>query len=575
MSEQLDAAIGDLIHGRMTRRQFVVRAMALGVSAGVIGALLQACQSGGGSSSPQATSFVINGPLEDGSGGTLVIGQESDMDVLDPALGTGAVTWRACLYSIYESLVTRELDNPSGVGGKIIPNIVDSVDQSSDGKVYTYHLHPGISFTDGTPFDATAVKWNVERQWDQSSLGRSNAPQFDPNAAGVRGWFWGPSKLQNIVIKDANTIVFELGAPFAEFVSGMIEAGLGTMGITSPKPWQTGGSAAIAAHPTGTGPFLFKERVVGDHVTLVKNPNYWNPATAAKADQIIFKILPDAATRVQALRSGDVHVIFAPPPTELESLQKSGFIVTARPNPHIWYLSLNAKEPYWQDKRVRQAFWMSINREGMAKDLLKNSALPGISVHGRTSEAWSDSAGYPAYDPTKAKQLMKDAGLGSGFDTTFQISTGGSGEMIPVPMAEWIASDAAKIGINIKLQQMEWITYLHTWAAGMTAGIGLNQQSWGMTSPFWPNLPLRTTSGLNVGHQPDTRFDGLMDEANSSLDPAVATAKYKAVDILNAQEMWFLPIVNDLAPVVISSKVKNFVHTPDWWWDFRKVWVKG
>src|SRR5579859_4938124 len=176
MSEQLDAAIGDLIHGRMTRRQFVVRAVALGVSAGVIGALLQACQSGG-STGTQATSFVVNGPLEDGSGGTLVIGQESDMDVLDPALGTGAVTWRACLYSIYESLVTRELDNPTGVGGKIIPNIVDSVDQSSDGTVYTYHLHPGISFTDGTPFDATAVKWNVERQWDQSSLGRANAPQ--------------------------------------------------------------------------------------------------------------------------------------------------------------------------------------------------------------------------------------------------------------------------------------------------------------------------------------------------------------------------------------------------------------
>ena len=77
-------------------------------------------------------------------------------------------------------------------------------------------------------------------------------------------------------------------------------------------------------------------------------------------------------------------------------------------------------------------------------------------------------------------------------------------------MAEWIASDAAKVGIRIKLQTMEWISYLHAWAGGMPAGIGLNQQSWGMTFMYWPNLPLRSTSGLNVGHQPNkqnlTRF---------------------------------------------------------------------
>ncbi len=574
MDAQIEGALTDLVHGRISRRQFVSRAAALGVSMSVIGALVQACSSGS-SSQPSATTFPVAGPTEAGSGGALLIGQESDMDVLDPALGTGAVTWRACLYSIYESLVERELNNPRGLTGAIVPSITDSVDRSADAKTYTFHLHPGITFTDGTPFDATAVKWNIERQWDQSGLGRRNAPQFDATAAAVRSWFWKPAQLQNIVIKDSQTIVFELAQPFSQFVSGMIEAGLGTMGISSPAIWQKYGNAGVANHPTGTGPFLFKERVVGDHVTIVKNPNYWNPSKAAKADEIVFKVLPDDASRVEALRSGDVHVIFAPPPTALASLRQEGFVITARPNPHIWYLQVNAHEPQWQKRQVRQAFWMSINRDGMVKSLLNNSALPGVSVHGRTSTAWSDSAGYPAYNPAKAKQLLSDAGYPNGFDATFQIPTGGSGEMIPVPMAEWIANDAAKIGIRIQLQQMEWISYLHAWAQGMTSSISMNQQSWGMTSPFWPNLPLRTTSVFNVGHQPDTRFDQLLDAADQTLDPSVADVKFRAVDRLNAQELWFLPIVNDLAPVPISPKVKNFVHTPDWWWDFRNVWVKG
>lgn len=345
--------------------------------------------------------------------------------------------------------------------------------------------------------------------------------------------------------------------------------------MSSPAVWKKSGTPGIAAHPVGTGPFLFESQTPGDQITIVRNPHYWNPEGAAKADKIIFKALTDPATRVAALRGGEVHVIFAPPAQELAGLQRDGFIVTARTNPHLWYMQLNAHEPYWKDRRVRQAFFMAINRAGMASHLLKNTALPAVSVNGRTCPSWTDKSGYPEYNPKLAKQLLAEAGYEKGFDTVFQIPTGGSGEMDPVPMAEWIAGDAARIGIRIRLQTMEWISYLHAWAGGMPAGIGMNQQSWGMTSIYWPNLPLRTTSGLNVGHQPDKRFDVLLDEANSALDENVAIAKYRAVDALNAQELWLLPIVNDLAPVVISPKLRNFVHSSDWWWDFKKVWVKA
>ena len=582
--QRIEEAVAKVLTGQLTRRKFMIRAAELGLTVSAAGAILAACaaktNTAAGSSGPSASgaagagSYPVSGEMGDGSGGTLILGQESDMDVLDPALGVGAVTWRTVLYQVYESLATRELNNPEGISGKIIPNITDSIDEAPDGTAYTFHLHPGIQFTDGTPFDGEAVKWNVERQWDQSPLGRTNPPHFDQNAAGVRSWFWAPSKLKNIVVVDPQTVRFELGGPFSEFVGGMIEAGLGTMGISSPAIWQKYGTPGIAEHPTGTGPFLFDSRVQGDNVTIVKNPKYWDPSRAAKLDKIIFKVLPDAATRVQALRAGEVHGIFAPPPSELESLRQAGFIVTARINPHLWYLSLNADEDYWKDVRVRQAFWLSIDRQGMATNLLKGTSLPAQNMTGRTSAAYSDTVKYPDYDPAKAKQLLADAGFKDGFDTVFQIPTGGSGEVMPVEMAEWIAANAAKVGIRIKLQTSEWITYLHDWGGGMKPGIGLNQMSWGMTSPYWLNLPLRS-NGFNVGHTKIEGMDDLLDAGNEALDPQAAAHAYQLADSLNGEQMWALPIINDLAPVVISPKVMNFVHTPDWWWDYRNVWVKS
>ncbi len=420
MANQVNDALTDLVRGKITRRAFVERLVALGVGGQAIGALLDST-----AALAAEAPYPMTGDMKEGSGGNLVVGQESNWDVLDPALGTGAVTWRTCLYQIYESLVSRDLDNPQGVGNAVVPRITKSIDQSSDGKTYTFHLQPGVSFTDGTPFDADAVIWNVERQWDQSKLGRKNAPQFDTTAAAVRSWFWSPAQLVEMVAPDKNTVVFRLAKPFSQFVSGMPEAGLGTMGICSPEVWKKSGTPGIAKTPIGTGPFLFESQVPGDTLVIAKNPKYWNPAQAAKADKITFKALPDAATRVAALRAGEVHVIFAPPTQELASLRQAGFIVTARVNPHLWYLQLNANEPYWKDARVRQAFFMSINRAGMASQLLKNTVLPAVSLNGRSCPSWTDKAGYADYDPAGAKKLLAEAGYEKGFDTTFQIPTGG------------------------------------------------------------------------------------------------------------------------------------------------------
>jgi peptide/nickel transport system substrate-binding protein len=211
----------------------------------------------------------------------------------------------------------------------------------------------------------------------------------------------------------------------------------------------------------------------------------------------------------------------------------------------------------------------------MAKNLLRGTSLPAQNMTGRTANIYPHDVRYPAYNPDKAKALLAEAGYKNGFSTVFRIPTSGSGEVIPVPMAEWIANNAKKVGINIKIETMEWITYLHDWGTGLKPGIGINQQSWGMTTPYWLNLPLRSTSGFNVGHAKIAGVDHALDMANRSLNTAEATKWYVRADALNAKALWSIPIINDLQPVVISPKVMNFVHSPDWWWDFRNVWVKS
>src|SRR5689334_3763171 len=111
MANKVNDALTDFVRGKVTRRSFVERLVALGVTMPVIGSFLDAT-----ASLAAESPYPVTGDVKEGSGGNLVIGQESNWDVLDPALGTGAVTWRTCLYQIYESLVSRDLDNPQGIG---------------------------------------------------------------------------------------------------------------------------------------------------------------------------------------------------------------------------------------------------------------------------------------------------------------------------------------------------------------------------------------------------------------------------------------------------------------------------
>jgi len=150
----------------------------------------------------------------------------------------------------------------------------------------------------------------------------------------------------------------------------------------------------------------------------------------------------------------------------------------------------------------------------------------------------------------------------------------------PVAMAEWIQRDLAKVGIRVKLETFDWITYLAKMFQGLRPGHGAYQLSWGMTSNFWIDIVARSTrqpdKGVNVGWYANPKVDGLLDTARVELDDKKRAAVYKQIDrIIMEEDASFFPICNDLNLVVLSPKVKGFVNPPEEWFQLWTPWVEA
>ena len=324
----------------------------------------------------------------------------------------------------------------------------------------------------------------------------------------------------------------------------------------------------------GTGPFRFVERVRGQRIVYERNPDYWNQPYPY-LDRIIWRPIPEPSTRVNALLGDEVDMIAAVPPDNVEQLRNEGYTLAMGAHPHIWWLNLNHNEKPFSDVNVRRALNMAIDKEGMAEKLLLGTALPAFSMISRTSAAfdrsWTDP--YP-YDPEGAKALLAEAGYPNGFETTLQTSTAGSGQILPVPMAEWIQRDLAKVGINAKLETFEWNTYVGIWVKGLQPGQGINQISWGTNSDFWLVHPLQSDSVISSGDINDPLIDELLEKMQRVTDMDDRINLARQIHDRERDQAHNVPIVNDKQPFAMSPKVKDFVRAADWMEDYKIVWLE-
>src|SRR5215471_8075951 len=319
---------------------------------------------------------------------TIAIGV--DPDTLDPMRQT-TTTVSNIVNMVIESL--GRVDET----GKIVPNLATAWQESPDSMSWTFTLRPGVTFTDGAPFDAAAVKASLERDFDPTSV----CPQCSVLAKAV----------SSVDVVDPGHVKLAMKSPLAaDVLLGLVS--LTNFGMVSPRVIQKGTPGyAQQEQPVGTGPYMLKERVKGDHVTLVRNDDYWGKRPTYL--QQVFLVVPDAATREALVRSGQAQVTVLPPVSDLPSLAKDPTVkvLMAQGDRAVFFAmdTLDKQQPLLQNVQVRQALNFASNRDAIVKSTLFQAAEPATSTMAPSIFGYCQVPNPYTYNPDLARSMLQNA----------------------------------------------------------------------------------------------------------------------------------------------------------------------
>jgi peptide/nickel transport system substrate-binding protein len=379
------------------------------------------------------------GPAAAQPAGTLLVGLVAEPVNLDPPQVTDLNSLRVAR-RIVETLVTFPEEST-----QIVPGLAESWTISKDGLTYTFKLRKGVKFHDGTPFNAEAVKFSIERQFN---------PEHPANKLGkypFANFFFGNVKA--VEAMDDSTVRFVLKEPRASFLAVLTSGAASIVSPTAVRKW----GADYPLNPVGTGPFRYVSWQRGQQVVLEKNPDYWKGAV--KLDRVVYRPIVEDQARLTELMTGAVDLIVGVPPDFVGQLEGSPKVSIAKQvGAHVWYLGINNQKKPFDDKRVRQALNYAVNKDAIVKDVLKGTGA--VSKGPVLPNTWGADAALKAYpyDPQKAKQLLAEAGYPNGFDAgdyTCDVSY--------ASVAEAIGNYLAAVGIRTKVRPLERVAFLGQW----------------------------------------------------------------------------------------------------------------
>lgn len=477
----------------------------------------------------------------------LIVGQIAEPKSLDPAAVTAVIDFRI-LVNVYEGLVRYK------PGTLVVePQLATSWDISEDGTEYTFYLREGVTFHDGTSFNADAVKFNFDRMLDESHAYHHTGP-FPLS-------FFFSSIVETTAVDDV-TVKFKLNAPYAPFLSNLAyPTGL----LVSPAAVEANG-VDFGRNPSGTGPFTFAEWRSNEAVVIERNDDYWGEAAGTKA--VVFRPITDANTRVAEMLAGGIDMMVEVPPTALGQFAGADFNAVEQAGPHVWFLILNAKEGPFSDVRVRQAANYAINKSAIVNDVLEGTAAVAAGpTPPAFAWAYNESLEPYPYNPEKARALLAEAGA-EGAELTFFVTEGGSGMLDPIAMGTAIQADLAAVGLDVKIETYEWNTFLGEVNPGLEGKADMAEMAWMTNDPdTLPYLALRTDAwpdkgGFNSGYYSNPEVDALLEEARTSTNQGHRAELYKQMQVLVQEDAPWVFIANWKQNAVTSDRVAGFSLEP-------------
>ena len=357
--------------------------------------------------------------------------------------------------------------------------------------------------------------------------------------------------------------------------------------MSSPAQFESVGRnwAEFARSPAGTGPFKIVSYTPRQSVKLQRYDDYWDANRIPLLSELQLYPMPEATTRLAALRSGQVDWIEVPPPDAVPSLEGAGFEIVSNIYPHIWPWVFNLANPESPvaDVRVRQALNYCINRENIVH-LLNGLAAPAKGFFPPDHPQFGNPEEDYSYQPDHARNLMNEAGYSNEniANLRVMISTSGSGQMWPIPMNEYLQQNLQECYFNIDYEVVDWGTMLVAYRNEPTGSQSMGVDAINFSSPSsdisqmgrWFYGPFSTPNGSNWAHFTSDSFDEAYVEATSSFDPDLvdeytARAHESVVD----EAAWAF-IVHDTNARAMSPKVKGFVSAQSWFQDLTQVYIE-
>ncbi|OJT33132.1 ABC transporter substrate-binding protein [Pseudomonas sp. FSL W5-0203] len=494
---------------------------------------------------------------------TLVYCSEASPAGFDPSQYTSGTDFDASAETVFNRLTQFKRG-----GTEVEPGLATSWDVSKDGLTYTFHLRDGVKFhtTDHfiptRNFNADDVLFTFNRLLDADSPFRKAYPSESPyfTDMGLNTTIKSVEKL------DEHTVRFNLNTVDASFVQNLAMSFASVQSAEyAAQLLKQGKAEQINQQPVGTGPFVFKRYQKDSQIRYVANKQYWKPEDV-KLDNLIFAITPDAAARLQKLKAGECQVSGYPRPADIEMMkQDPNLRVLQQAGFNLGFLAYNVTHPPLDQLKVRQALDMAIDKPAIIKAVYQGAGQ--LAQNALPPAQWSyDPTIHDApYDPTKARLLLKEAGVAPGttinlWAMTVQRASNPNARM----SAQMIQQDWAKVGIKANIVSYEWGEYIKRTKNGEHDAMIYGWTGDNGDPDNWLGVlySCAAVKGSNYAKWCNPAYDKLVQQAKVSSDREQRIKWYQQAQKILKEQVPITPIANSTVFQPMRKQVQDFKISP-------------
>jgi peptide/nickel transport system substrate-binding protein len=485
-------------------------------------------------------------------GGTLTVVQGVDISHLDVQSAPGYESvW--INMNIHNSLLNLDKDL------NVVPDLAKKWEVSPDGSTYTFFLHEGVKFHDGTDMDAEAVKWNFEHL-------------LDPKTKAATRVFY--TDVTQVEVIDRHTLRVVLQEP--NYMFPLIVAGYRFgFPVSSPTAFKTLPEQEYRMKPVGTGPFKFLEHVPNDRIVLVRNEHYFKPGLPY-LDKVVFKILTDPMTQVSALRAGEVDMLNSVSPELVRVLERDRSVAVlsgVQTTPMVAMLQVS--KPPFDDLRTRKAVGCyGTDRREIAEKALLGLAVPLVSMAPVDTKGHVNLDAMCPYDTEKARALLKEAGYDERNPLRFTIITDNE-KAVFSNIAVLLKEQYKKLGVEAKVEVQDKVTW-------MTYMVGKNRCQWDLSVEDLASILTvhhnsyisETTAPFNQSCHTDTKVDELYRQIKLAPTEAERQKVGEALQRYMVENMYWVSVSTSPHFKALRKPVRDFDYQGELKFLLEKVWLE-